>query len=322
MRLRTPFTTFSVMTALGALCLLQTPQLAAENESAQRYQKGQIWEVATGHVIPFDDFARRLSTTNVIYIGEEHQNHSHIEAAVKVLQSLLHAKRRPILGLEMFSWDGQAGLDHYLSAPDLSTDAFLQEARWDQNWGGAYQDYQALVSFARDHHLPVIALNPPRPLVRDVAKNGFEKARRTPAMSQWGIADQDLVEDPGYRDKILKQLRSCHEGLSETAYQRMYEASVFRDEGMAKTIVDQLHHLPAAAGPIVSYTGAGHIQYGLPVPARVTRRYGAAVHQATIYLAAVDTGRSAAIQELLESTVADYIWLTPASTRTSSQRCL
>jgi uncharacterized iron-regulated protein len=318
----TRFITLPVAFVLGGLFVWQSPQLAAESNLAQGYQEGQIWEAATGKVIAFEDFARRLSAPNVIYIGEEHRNRSHIEAALKVLQSLSNENRRPILGLEMFSWDGQAGLDHYLSTPEMTMDTFLQEARWDQNWGGAYLDYQPLVGFARVHHLPVIALNPPRPMVREIAKNGFEKARRQPAMSQWGVADQELVEDPGYRDKILKQLRSCHEGLSDAAYQRMYEASVFRDEGMAKAIVDQLRHLPNAAGPIVSYTGGGHIQYGLPVPNRVTRRYGAPVRQVTIYLAALDPARTDAIQELLKSTIADYVWLTPASTHESSRRCL
>ena len=85
----------------------------------------------------------------------------------------------------MFSWDGQAALDHYLTNPELTTEAFLEKAHWKQNWGGAYEDYEPFISFARNHHLSLIALNPPRPLVREIATDGMEKVRTKPEMATW-----------------------------------------------------------------------------------------------------------------------------------------
>jgi uncharacterized iron-regulated protein len=136
------------------------------------------------------------------------------------------------------------------------------------------------------------------------------------------MRDESLVEDPEYRDRILKQLHSCHDGLTNAAYERMYEASVFRDESMAKTIADRLRRLPEGAGPIVSYTGGGHIQYRLPIPNRVSRRYGMPLRQMTIYLTAFDPDRVQEIQELLQPPIADYVWLTPLGQHGPSRRCL
>jgi uncharacterized iron-regulated protein len=313
----------SLVNVLVALLLgTSAPVLLGADNEGPAFQEGQIHDLATGRPVSFEEFAARLAANDVVYLGEEHYNRFHIEAAIKLLEALLDRKQLPVLGLEMFSWDGQAALDRFLADPAVTKDSFLQEAHWKQNWGGAYEEYAPLISFARDHHLPVIALNPPRALVREVAKQGIAQAGTNPDMAKWGMQDERLVEDPDYRGKILQQLRACHGGMPDAAYQRMYEASVFRDEGMAKTISEYLQRLPKGAGPIVSYTGGGHIQYKLPVPNRVQRRQSAPLRQITVYLTGIDPGRTQDIQDLLQSSIADYVWLTPLSTRGPSRRCL
>ncbi len=306
------------MNTLIAVVLAVVPLAAASAKLAE----WQVLETRTGLPLAFEDLASQWAAEDVIYLGEEHHNRNHIEAALKTMRALIARNRRPVLGLEMFSWDGQAALDHYLTNPEMATDAFLEEAHWKQNWGGTYEEYEPLIAFARDHRLSLIALNPPRSLVREVARDGIDKARTKPEMGQWAMRDEPLVEDPEYRDRILKQLHSCHDGLTNAAYERMYEASVFRDESMAKTIADRLRRLPEGAGPIVSYTGGGHIQYRLPIPNRVSRRYGMPLRQMTIYLTAFDPDRVQEIQELLQPPIADYVWLTPLGQHGPSRRCL
>ncbi len=105
----------------------------------------------------------------------------------------------------------------------------------------------------------------------------------------------------------------------------MYEASMVRDEGMAKTLVARLRELRrdkiGSRGMILSYTGGGHIQYNLPVPMRVARRLSDHVKQTSIYLISFDTSRTNEIQDLMREHVADYIWLTPMSEQGLPQRC-
>src|SRR2546422_589186 len=111
-------------------------------------------------------------------------------------------------------------------------------------------------------------------------------------------------------------------GLSEEAYQRMYEAAVFRDEGMAKTISDYLSRRAPGVGPVVSYTGGGHIQYRLPVPNRVLRRQNGSLRQRTLYLTSYEPKRQDEIRTLLDQSIADYVWLTPVSAQGAPRRCL
>src|SRR2546428_13350768 len=118
------------------------------------------------------------------------------------------------------------------------------------------------------------------------------------------MPDEALPDEPAYREIIVSQLRACHSGLTEEAYQRMYEAAVFRDEGMAKTISDYLNRRAPGIGPVVSYTGGGHIQYRLPVPNRVLRRQDGSLRPRNLYLMSYEPQRQDEISTLLASTIA------------------
>jgi uncharacterized iron-regulated protein len=318
----------------SSLLIMAAASLAAQSdapspEPVPAFQEGQIWEVKEHRVITFDALAAELLSSEVIYLGEEHHNRWHVESALLVLRALISQGRHPVLALEMFGWDGQAALDRYVSHQDEAQDRFLRESRWEENWGGPFDDYAPLIALARTDHLAVLALNPPRPLVRLVAKRGLAQALADPGMAEWGMKDEHYPEDSSYRDMITKPLRRCHGGLSDGDYQRMYEASMFRDEGMAKTIAESLRRAGTTPdlqghpmeGPIVSYTGGGHIQYQLPVPSRVQRRRVGSIRHTTIYMTSFDPSRTEEIRALLTESIADYVWLTPVGAHGTPRRC-
>lgn len=291
------------------------------SDPASPFHAWQVLETSSGGTIGLDALLDRLATQDVVYLGEEHRNRHHVEAAAKVLRGLLARGARPILALEMFGWDGQEALDAYVSARPDTRARFLEESGWAQNWGGPFSDYEPLLQLAREQRLRVVALNPPRPLVRSVARKGLAQTLQAPEAARWDMRNESIVDDPEYREVLMRQLRQCHPGMPDAAYERIYEASMFRDEGMAKTIVE---HLSRAAGehrPIVSYTGGGHIQRGLPVPRRVARRTDGAVRQATVYLHAFEPDHPEHVRELLEEPVADYLWLTPIGEHGPPARC-
>jgi uncharacterized iron-regulated protein len=168
-------------------------------------------------------------------------------------------------------------------------------------------------------------MNPPKPLIRRVAKLGLERAREGPEWALWGMQQDEIVDDPDYRRRIFDQLRRCHGGGTDEQYRTMYEASMVRDEGMAKTLVASLRELrrnmTGSRGMILSYTGGGHIQYNLPVPMRVARRLSGDVKHTTIYLTPLGADTIDDIHEFVRERIADYIWLTPMSEHGPPQRC-
>lgn len=289
------------------------------------WQPWQVLETKTGRVLSSSEWLKELGRYEIIYVGEEHYNTHHIEAAMKILGQLISDGIQPTIGMEMFGWDGQPALDDYLLTGRLVRSEFLEQVRWKHNWGGAFDAYEPLVTFARDRHLSIRAMNPPKPLIRRVVKLGLEQAKQESEWAYWGMLQEDIVDDPAYRARIVEQLRRCHEGGSEKDYRMMYEASMVRDEGMAKTLAATLrelrHDITASRRMILSYTGGGHIQYNLPVPERVIRRFSGHVKQTTIYLASFDADRTEDIQDLMRERIADYIWLTPMSGQGPPQRC-
>ena len=289
------------------------------------FKEWQVIDTATGQPVSLDQLTALLLEKDIIYLGEEHHNRFHIDAAVTVLRRLKTEGRRPALAMEMFGWDGQAALDQYVFGSEMNRQEFLEAVRWQQNWGGSFEDYEPLVQLAKEQHWSVDAMNPPKPLVRIVAKNGLAQAESDPMMAQWGMKGEAIVDDPIYRARILQQLQACHGGGADNLYQTMFEASMVRDEGMAKTLVHRLNQIRSgsdtAAGPLVSYTGGGHIQYNLPVPKRVARRLTDQVRQVSIYMTSFEVGRIEELQDMIREKVADYLWLTPVSAKGPPRRC-
>ena len=331
--MRVVLVTFRVVMVVGTLCFSVACTSGGGARSSASSQDGypllfkewQIIDTATGQPVSLDQWTALLLKQDIIYLGEEHHNRFHIDAAKTVLRKLKAEGRTPALAMEMFGWDGQTALDQYLSGLDLNRQEFLEAVRWRQNWGGLFEDYEPLVQLAKEHHWTVDAMNPPKPLVRIVAKNGLAQAASDPIMAQWGMKDEAIVDDPIYRARILEQLQACHGKGDDSLYQTMLDASMFRDEGMAKTLVHRLNQIRSVsdpmAGPLVSYTGAGHIQYNLPVPKRVARRLTDQVRQVSVYMTSFDVGRSEELQGMIREKVADYLWLTPVSAKGPPRRC-
>ncbi|RMH08371.1 MAG: hypothetical protein D6704_03090 [Nitrospirae bacterium] len=293
-----------------------------EEYTTPRYQVGQIWDVKQHKIVSFAEFTSALLKADVIYLGEAHYTPPHIDAALRILNALVHAHKRPVLAMEMFSWDAQETLNQYIqNGKTLGEDEFLQAVHWKENWGGTFSPYKRLVTFAHAHAIPLYALNPPRSLIRRVASQGFARVQQDSLFQGWKLAGAKLPHDPAYRAVIFDQIIRCHPHLKPEVYEHLYEASVVRDEGMAKVIADYLAHRQAPNRPLVSYTGGGHIQYGLPVPKRVSRRYGKPLHQITVYLHAFDPKQADEVTTLLADRIANYLWLTPVGPQGPSPRC-
>ena len=283
------------------------------------FKVGQIYQVSDQSLLTVDALTPHLLGADVIFLGEEHYTPSHLEAAKTILSRLLEHQRQPSLAMEMFSWDGQPGLDRYIRNQEATLEQLQEESHWKKNWGGELADYEQLIKYAKLRHLNLLALNPPRPLVRLVASQGLDKAMKDPKMEKWPIGEI-VTDDPEYEHLIFEQIESCHPGLPDHVYRPFFEASIFRDEGMAQVIRHYLKHKPPSEGPLVSYTGGGHIQYKIPVPKRV-KRTQPDVKILTIYFVAWDPSKEQEVRAELQNGIADFLWLTPLGPKGIQARC-
>src|SRR5574341_1622590 len=124
-----------------AICLIvgAAAPLAADESSHSAtppsqpsFHEWQVWDVKADQPVSTEPWLTDLASANIIYLGEEHRNRWHIEAALKILRSLAEKNLRPALAMEMFGWDGQSAIHRYLSSSPPSRDQFLQDSRWEE----------------------------------------------------------------------------------------------------------------------------------------------------------------------------------------------
>lgn len=213
------------------------------------------------------DYLSALSAASVVCVGEEHDKASHHRVQAETVAELA-ARGLPVtVGLEMVSTDQQGTLDDFM-AGRMSESDFA--AWWDKNWGFPYPIYKPIFDAARAARLPVVGLNVPRPLIREVARKGV--AGLTPAERAQLPASIQESGDARYRAYIEASLDE-HGPMPPDRRARMREAQAVWNEAMGARAAS----LAASGRVVVVVAGQGHMLYGAGIPESAARRGARAV---------------------------------------------
>jgi len=154
----------------------------------------------------------------------------------------------------------QAHLDAFL-AGDLDESEFIRLSRAWPN----YADYRPMVELSREHGIPVLAANIPRPLAARIARQGVGAFDEFTEEEQ-GWSARELRADPGaYRDKFVDTMQRM--GLHGDRLDNMFAAQAIKDDTMAESIVDWLAANPG--GRVLHINGTFHSEGGLGVPEKL-----------------------------------------------------
>ena len=93
---RAIFVTLKVLLIVGALCFTVAcmsggsagSSAASQDEHHALFKEWQVIDTTTGQPIPLDQWTALLVQQDIIYLGEEHHNRFHIDAALTVLRRL------------------------------------------------------------------------------------------------------------------------------------------------------------------------------------------------------------------------------------------
>jgi uncharacterized iron-regulated protein len=208
-----------------------------------------------------------LERAAVIYVGEVHTIARHHAIQLELLQRL-HARGVPlVLGLEQLEAPDQPAVDRYVRR-EIDAAALAREIDWPAKWRN-YEAYLALCEFAREHGIPIRALNAPAGPVRAVYRGGGVEKLAPEVRAQ--LPAELQLEDPPYEALLALQL-GVHANLQPENLRAMFEAQVVRDETMAANIVAARRSGEGPPRTAFVVLGAGHMRYGLGVPERVRRR--------------------------------------------------
>ena len=229
-------------------------------------QPGQwlIPAVPAARVEPAPALLRNLAGKQIVLLGERHDSADDHRWQLAMLTAL-HALRPDMaVGFEMFPRRLQPVLDRWV-AGQLSEADFLKQADWDEVWGFDPELYLPLFRFAREHHLPMLALNIERGLVKQVRAAGWENVP-VPQREGVGRPAEPLAL---YRTE-LRSVFDTHPALKDAAqddttqFARFVEAQTLWDRAMAQGIAQFRQAHPETL--VVGILGAGHLRNGYGVP--------------------------------------------------------
>lgn len=257
-----------VLLALTACAMTHTPLGNPETPYPliQPPRVGEIVHMPTGTLVREEEMLAAATDARIVYVGETHDNPASHRVELAVLQAM--NERWPglvSLGMEMFTRKQQPVLDRWTNG-ELSEKAFLKESDWTSNWSMDFALYRDLLSYARDHRIPVIGLNAEKDLVRAVGRN-------VPAELAEGdrgrLPEMDMT-DP-YQTAMVDAIYGGH-AAGDNRLAGFQRIQTLWDETMAESIVNHLMTCLDGSRRMVVLAGGNHVRYGFGIPRRVFRR--------------------------------------------------
>jgi len=212
-----------------------------------------------------DSIINRLSESRVVYVGETHDSYGHHLNQLEVIRQLHRRNPDMAIGVEFFQQPFQSALDEYISGRSGEKEMLLA-TEWFERWRFDYRLYRPIMRYAREHGIPVTALNVARELTERVSEVGIEglsAAERAQIPRQLDDSDED------YRARIRAVYQS-HPRSGSGGFDRFLQVQLTWDEGMAERVTQYLQKHTGRT--MVVLAGSGHLMYGTGIPDRVSRR--------------------------------------------------
>lgn len=230
-----------------------------------------------------DDSFQALRSADVVYLGERHDSTADHAAQLEIIAGLYAENPDLAIALEMFQRPFQPVIDRYLAGEISETELVIQ-TEYLERWGFPWEFYAPFLQFAQAHELPVLALNAPAEITRQVAREGLaslagDDLRYIPPLTEIDTSNAD------YRAFVAEAF-GAHGDHGGFNLDNFFAAQVMWDETMAMTIADFKTANPDTQ--VVVLAGNGHVIYGHGIPDRVERRLGDDLAQQIVILNPID----------------------------------
>ena len=207
-----------------------------------------------------------ISAARAVFIGESHDRYDHHLSELEIIRRLYERDpNRWAIGVEFIQRPFQSDLDAYI-AGGISEREFLRKTEYFDRWGYDFRLYRPIFRFAKEHGIPMVALNADRELTEKVGEVGLEGLNGPERERLPGQIDKS---DDSYRERIQKIFKE-HTKATGGDFEHFWEAQLVWDETMAERVTEYLSTHPEKA--MVVLAGAGHMEFGSGIPNRVRRR--------------------------------------------------
>lgn len=240
------------------LCYAQTESPETADPPDTRIQCNR-----TDKQIDMEQLLDAIEKSDVIFLGEQHDNDSGHRFQLDVIRLLVERGHAVAISMEQFERDTQGAVNDYL-AGRIDEKQFLATSR---PWKNYPQHYRPIVELAKQNSLPIIAGNVPRRIAGEVAQ-GKQVAFADRAYTPRNVATPKDV----YWQKF-KATMEGHMGTgSDDKMEKFYASQCLKDDAMAEAITDFLASNSHRRKIVVHLCGHFHSDYGLGTVARVVSR--------------------------------------------------
>jgi uncharacterized iron-regulated protein len=270
------------------------PPTASLAGVAEGFRPWQIVDAASGKAITFEELIARISSNDLIFVGEVHDNPDHHLIQIQILQAVASRSPSLTIGMEFFQEQQQPNVDRYIQGESTEKE-FLEAVDWKKTWGFDYHLYRPLMLLARERTYRVLAINAPNDIVRKVARTGLKSLE--PFERDQLPKEIDLTQDR--HRAFLHEIYKEHSPRDLKDFEFFYEAQCVWEETMAHILAE---HLKSGEGRLIAFTGNGHIVNKFGIPDRTVRRVPASMVTVVPYPL---NGK-----ETIDRGIADYLWFT------------
>lgn len=182
------------------------------------------------------DLISQLAKANIVYLGETHDSLADRQAQLEIIQSLYQRHPQLTIALEMFQHPFQPALDRYL-AGEIDEMQLRAQTEYDQRWGLEWEFLAPILRFARQHKIPLLALNTPREITRKVARWGLESLT-TEELQYIPPLSSIRTDNQEYRQMLLDIYQQTLHGKHGHSinFEGFFVAQVLWDETMAENL--------------------------------------------------------------------------------------
>ena len=224
-----------------------------------------------------------MAARSVVLLGERHEVSEQHRWQLHTLAALHGYVPNLAIGVEMLPRSAQPALDRW-SDGTLSVAELLDQTDWANAWGFDPAPYLPIFQFARQNHLPMIALNVDRAVI---ARIGTEGLASVPVDEREGVGDPAPASD-GYRamlahvfavkarmhggaeyDDAIDRAPSDAERReieADPGFAHFVAAQQTWDRAMAEAIAARLDAGQDAPRLVVAMVGRGHAEHGYGIP--------------------------------------------------------
>ena len=221
----------------------------------------RVFDLKREKELMMSEMIEEIKESRIILVGEHHGNPKHHAAQLGVIRALNETGLQVVVGLEMFRKESQSALDRWISG-DIDDKSF--EKIYYENWNFPLPAYRPIFEYARDHKIPMIGLNVPREITRQVSRRGFKSL--SPDQKE-RLSEVSCIVDQEYMNYIRKAFGGHGHGQLNFIY--FCEAQLVWDSAMAVYTLDYLKKNPDSI--VVILSGTGHAQKGA-VPRQIRVR--------------------------------------------------